>query len=104
MKLFPISKSLVEALFTIRENQSQDRALWIDQISINQTDEDEKSGQVPNMGRIYSEAKKTLIWLGNPVEQDDIALRIITLFGAFRRQLETLLDEQDTEYSPQMRL
>ncbi|KAH7327435.1 heterokaryon incompatibility protein-domain-containing protein [Rhexocercosporidium sp. MPI-PUGE-AT-0058] len=101
---FPISKSLIEALFILRQNQTRDRAVWIDQISINQTDDDEKSGQVPNMGRIYSEAKKTLIWLGNPVEQDDIALQIITSFGTFRRQLETLLDEQDTDYSPQMRL
>jgi hypothetical protein len=46
--------------------------LWIDFISINQTDNSEKNVQVRMMGRIFSAAKKAVIWLGRPYETDDV--------------------------------
>lgn len=39
---------------------------WIDAICINQEDIDEKSTQVPRMGRLYSMASRVWIWLGTP--------------------------------------
>lgn len=39
--------------------------LWIDAICINQADEDEKSRQIPVMGRVFEEAKVVYIWLGD---------------------------------------
>lgn len=38
--------------------------IWIDQISINQDDLDERSHQVAFMDRIYSCAMRTVVWLG----------------------------------------
>jgi hypothetical protein len=38
--------------------------LWIDAISINQMDLDERSHQVQLMGDIYSTAKRVVVWLG----------------------------------------
>ncbi|KAF4632852.1 hypothetical protein G7Y89_g5278 [Cudoniella acicularis] len=38
--------------------------IWIDQICINQSDLNERSAQVQLMGQIYTQAQKTIIWLG----------------------------------------
>ncbi|KAJ9156280.1 hypothetical protein NKR23_g1143 [Pleurostoma richardsiae] len=38
--------------------------LWVDAISINQADMDEKAAQVNMMGRIYSQTQKVIVWLG----------------------------------------
>jgi hypothetical protein len=38
--------------------------LWVDQISINQQDLDERSHQVSLMHRVYGQAERTLLWLG----------------------------------------
>ncbi|KAK1830999.1 heterokaryon incompatibility protein-domain-containing protein [Podospora conica] len=40
--------------------------LWIDAISINQCDLDEKNHQVPRMGEIYSQAVGTIGYIGRP--------------------------------------
>lgn len=42
------------------------RFLWVDAICINQSDHREKESQVPLMWKIYSNAKKTITWLGQP--------------------------------------
>lgn len=41
------------------------RQLWIDAICLNQKDETEKTQQIPLMGRIYNDAKRVRIWLGD---------------------------------------
>ncbi|KAL7905052.1 heterokaryon incompatibility domain-containing protein [Trichoderma velutinum] len=45
--------------------------LFIDQISINQEDRDEKSHQVLLMQDIYAKSARTLVWLGPPTRQSD---------------------------------
>ncbi|KAH7031459.1 heterokaryon incompatibility protein-domain-containing protein [Microdochium trichocladiopsis] len=40
------------------------RQLWVDAICIDQTSVAEKNQQVPLMGKIYSQATRTVIWLG----------------------------------------
>ncbi|KAK3353760.1 heterokaryon incompatibility protein-domain-containing protein [Lasiosphaeria hispida] len=40
--------------------------MWIDQISVNREDPDERSHQVKLMSRIYGHAIKTVVWLGPP--------------------------------------
>ena len=48
-----------------REQQpGSDVWLWIDQICINQQDVPERNHQVNMMGKIYSQALRTVIWLG----------------------------------------
>ncbi|KAM0445897.1 hypothetical protein ACHAO4_009607 [Trichoderma viride] len=45
--------------------------LFIDQISINQKDRDEKSHQVLLMRDIYTKCARTIVWIGAPTRQSD---------------------------------
>ncbi|TLS30964.1 hypothetical protein PpBr36_02813 [Pyricularia pennisetigena] len=58
-----ITVPLFEALNHFRK-PNHSVVMWIDQICINQSDNDEKSRQIPLMGRVYQHAINTLIWLG----------------------------------------
>lgn len=49
---------------TFSEIVSFSRSMWIDAVCINQDDLDEKGQQVQQMGRIYSEAARVIMWLG----------------------------------------
>lgn len=54
------------------------RLLWIDAICLNQQDETEKTQQIPRMGRIYSDAERVHIWLGdNEIEEAQRAYSIL---------------------------
>jgi hypothetical protein len=58
-----IGPELSYALRRLRPRDST-RIIWVDAVCINQQDDAEKSHQVPLMGRIYSLAKKVVVWLG----------------------------------------
>lgn len=60
---FEVRRNLWDFLYQARPTFGS-RPLWIDAISINQEDEQEKSGQVQKMGEIYHNAEEVLIWLG----------------------------------------
>jgi ankyrin repeat protein len=51
--------------------QEKERFLWIDGLSINQSDKKEKSYQVQQMGSIYSNAERVVIWLGQATYETD---------------------------------
>jgi Heterokaryon incompatibility protein (HET) len=53
------------------------RAFWVDAISINQNDVDEKSHQVSIMATIYSKALRTVIWLGEATESSRLAFDFV---------------------------
>jgi hypothetical protein len=53
--------------------------IWIDGVCINQKDVAEKSVQVPMMGKIYSEAKKVIIWLGVGTPETEEAIKEIPI-------------------------
>ena len=50
------------------------RPLWVDAVCINQNNEEEKSVQVQQMGRIYRSAARTLSWLGESTPFSSIAM------------------------------
>ncbi|KAK5093426.1 hypothetical protein LTR70_004786 [Exophiala xenobiotica] len=50
--------------------------IWIDAICINQRDNDEKSCQVQMMGRIYSRAIRTIMWLALSQEDGKALLKV----------------------------
>jgi hypothetical protein len=52
--------------------------LWVDAVCINQADAQEQSRQVAMMAEIFSEAYRTIIWLGE--DRDDNDLQIFELF------------------------
>ncbi|RMZ74940.1 hypothetical protein DV737_g5605, partial [Chaetothyriales sp. CBS 132003] len=58
-----IRKNLHDCLLQLRRNK-QKRPLWVDAISISQTDLDEKARQVQMIGDIFSAAKVVLVWVG----------------------------------------
>ena len=59
-----ITENLFLALRALRY-RDRSRILWADAICINQSDNDEKSHQVKNMGPIYATAATVNVWLGN---------------------------------------
>lgn len=62
--------NLATALRRIR-SESQSQVLWVDALSINQADFEERSQQVRIMGRIYKATKECIIWIGE-VEEEPI--------------------------------
>lgn len=58
-----IGRNLYTFLEIARQRFS-DETLWIDALCINQSNNTEKSLQVQRMGKIFSEAKEVLVWLG----------------------------------------
>ncbi|KAF2490507.1 HET-domain-containing protein, partial [Lophium mytilinum] len=52
---------------------TKDVPLWIDSISINQKDVDERNAQVRIMGDIYRKSKMVFIWLGSADEFESTA-------------------------------
>lgn len=58
-----VTPNLFEALRGLR-HIDQPRRIWVDALCINQANSREKSGQVRLMRRIYSTARKAIIWLG----------------------------------------
>jgi len=69
----PKTTNLISALKRLRERKDV-RDLWIDALSIDQSDLNEKNIQVGLMGKIYSRAEEVLIWLGEASEDSDLAL------------------------------
>jgi Heterokaryon incompatibility protein (HET) len=62
-KWLNVTRNVYE-LLQDRASSYESRSLWIDCICINQTDDDEKSSQVPMMYDIYRQATRVIIWLG----------------------------------------
>ncbi|KAH8593047.1 heterokaryon incompatibility protein-domain-containing protein [Bisporella sp. PMI_857] len=66
----PVTRNLRVALDYIRDDYTNS-TFWIDALSINQTDEGEKTEQVKHMKGIYVNASSTRAWLGLPDNHSD---------------------------------
>ena len=77
----PVTPNLACALRHLRSGDpaSPPRTLWVDAVTIDQTNIPERSEQVPLMGEIYSRAEHVVIWVGPEVVGDDsrCALRLL---------------------------
>ena len=69
--ILPVTRNLEQALRRLRPRGDTSRILWIDAISINQDDIEERSTQVQSMRDIFQLADRVLIWIGE--EQDHSA-------------------------------
>ncbi|KAI1260847.1 heterokaryon incompatibility protein-domain-containing protein [Xylariaceae sp. FL1019] len=69
-KPFTVTAHLESALRRLR--QTNDRVLWIDAICINQNDLNERSHQVSHMRRVYQDARRVLVWLGESTFSDPL--------------------------------
>jgi hypothetical protein len=73
---FPICDNL-DAFFAATYTSLVGEYLWIDQISIDQRDIDEKNLQVKMMGRIFQTAYKVIAWVGRAYEDSCVAMEVI---------------------------
>lgn len=64
-----VTPNLFHALERIRF-QDCSRYIWVDQLCINQSDNDEKGNQVQLMSQIYRTARNVLVWLGKNDEDN----------------------------------
>jgi hypothetical protein len=53
--------------------------LWIDALSIDQSDTEERRHQVGVMSTIFSDAFEVVVWLGQELDDSDIAIRVLSL-------------------------
>lgn len=73
--LLDIRAHLCRALPLIHQSRpNPKRPLWIDAICLNQKDAREKELHVPLMGRVYENAARTLVWLGESADDSDLAM------------------------------
>lgn len=83
----PIGVNLHEALKALRLPDKV-RFLWVDKLCINQDDVTERTQQVRVMGRIYSTAKRVLIWIGRNEDGTQGSLRAVsTMIQQLRKHL-----------------
>ncbi|KAK5126974.1 hypothetical protein LTR85_008332 [Meristemomyces frigidus] len=82
----PITKNLHAALTTLQQTNAAKGWLWIDAISINQEDIQERNAQVPLMKDIFSRAETVHVWLGPETSCTTLAIQRLNdiYFGRLR--------------------
>jgi len=90
-----VTHNLHAALTKLRDPHFE-RILWVDALCIDQKDDKEKAHQVGAMAKIYSLARRVVVWLGE--ESVDSALAFQTLEGTAPNDLyenQSSADEND---------
>jgi hypothetical protein len=78
---FDVTDNLYEALLELR-NHTLERVVWVDAICINQMAQREKEHQIKIMARIYGQAARVIVWLGEAATNSDQALDTIRIAGS----------------------
>ena len=73
-----VTLNLHAALKCLR-NHALPRVLWVDAVCINQADEKEKQQQIQHMAKIYNEATRVIVWLGEMANGSNEAIQYINL-------------------------
>jgi hypothetical protein len=76
----------LESILRYLRYPDKDRRLWVDAISINQEDLEERSREVRRLGKIFAKAQNVCIWLGDSADDSNLAMDFIPEvldFGAF---------------------
>lgn len=94
----PVTDNLHDALQSLKVRQMQkkdartrSKYIWVDQICINQDDIKEKNSQIPLMKRIYEQASKVIVWLGNPENPAQIALGVQMMDEIYKKSWHKVL-------------
>jgi hypothetical protein len=82
---FDITKNLHAALLRLR-NPFVERVLWVDAICINQQDDGEKEQQIQYMYRVYGQATRVVVWLGDMADNSDQAFEDIRVAGEYQSE------------------
>ncbi|KAF2176770.1 hypothetical protein K469DRAFT_645244 [Zopfia rhizophila CBS 207.26] len=73
---FNVTVNLLAALSHLRY-RSFERIIWVDAICINQEDVQERGHQIQSMAKIYGQANRVIVWLGETENDSDRALEEI---------------------------
>ena len=84
---FSVSSTLYTALEHLR-HETQERKVWIDAISINQSNLAERSSQVALMRRIYQNAARVNVWLGPATESSEQAMAFLKLMATAKKNAD----------------
>lgn len=75
-KRVPAGPNLYGVLKYLRSQKSA--FIWVDALCIDQSDTSEKSHQISLMSLIYHNARKTIMWLGEPSDDSDLAFSLLS--------------------------
>jgi Heterokaryon incompatibility protein (HET) len=75
-----VTLNLYSALRHLRRTDDI-RTLWIDALCINQADAPEKSDQVREMMKIYANADRVIVWLGEEADDSYMAIKAIEMLN-----------------------
>jgi hypothetical protein len=75
-----VTEKLHEALSRLR-HRSIERIIWVDAVCIDQEKEQEKEQQIQFMAKIYAQANRVVVWLGEAADNSDRALEEIRVAG-----------------------
>lgn len=81
-RLLDVTETLHEALKRFRD-QDHVVTLWIDQICINQKNVLERNRQVRMMGRIFTGARRVLVWLGHDYDNSEKGMQLAEQLAAY---------------------
>lgn len=90
-----IKPNLASALRRLRHPEN-DRFLWIDAICIDQNNKHERNAQVAMMSRIYEDAEKVDVWLGEEEDDSEMALGFIKNEISNLDRFDELVKSKDT--------
>ena len=75
-----VTLNLHAALLRLRDRDIP-RTIWVDAVCINQEDKQEKEHQIQSMAKIYANASRVIVWLGERANNSDVALEAIRAAG-----------------------
>lgn len=75
-KIFKICENLWAALCHLVPTK-ESRVLWIDAICVNQDNDKKRGHQVEQMGEIYGQATKVVVWLGVGSTESKLAFEVL---------------------------
>jgi len=97
---FKVRRNLLDALRRLQalptprlDHIHQSEYIWIDAICIDQSNLEERAGQVQIMGKIYAQAEAVIVWLGEGDETVPAALSIIHRLAPFVELPESSRDQ-----------
>lgn len=102
--IIPIARNLSWALRHLRrEGIGQ---MWIDALSINQSDLEERAGQVSVMYQIYEHAKFVLVWLSVPADHMETAKLAMDEFVRegrdYSKNVKSWLEDNSLHHQPNL--
>jgi hypothetical protein len=93
---FNVTVNLHAALSHLR-NHSIERILWVDAICIHQADWKEKEHQIQSMAKIYGQASRVVVWLGEATGDSGSDLALEAIRNAGKRKPDSFTMEEPVQ-------